>query len=140
MKKKHIKLSKDDREQLQGMLRKGSLKTRTFKRISALLELDNGQSYVAVQSIAKLSKVSLGKLARNYAANGLDCLYDAPRPGRPVRIDEQQKAKLTVLSCSEAPQGHSQWSLRLLADKMVELGHCDSVSHTMVGKILKKEN
>ena len=122
------------------MLRKGSLKSRTYKRISALLELDKGLGYVTVQSTANLSKVSLGKLAKNYATIGLDCLYDSPRPGRPVRIDEEQKAKLTVLSCSEAPKGHSQWSLRLLADKMVELGHCGSVSHTMVGKILKKEN
>ncbi len=140
MKEKHVNLEIDDKEQLQKMLNKGSLKSRTYKRITALLELDKGRSYVAVQSSVNLSKVSLGKLARNYADNGLGCLYDAPRPGRPIRIDEQQRARLTVLSCSEAPQGHSQWSLRLLADKMVELGHCDSVSHTMVGKILKKEN
>jgi len=45
---------------------------------------------------------------------------------------------LTVLSCSEAPKGYSQWSLRLLADKMIELGHCESISHTQVGNVLKK--
>jgi transposase len=140
MKKEHVKLKETDREQLHKMLRKGSLKSRTYKRILSLLELDKGQSYIMVESIANLSKASLGKLAKSYASIGLDCLYDSPRPGRPVRIDEEQKSRLAVLSCSEAPNGHSQWSLRLLADKMVELGYCDSMSHTMVGNILKKEN
>jgi transposase len=138
MKKQHIKLSDQDRDQLLEMLQKGSLKSRTYKRIMALLELDKGQTYTAVQGLVKLSRRSLGKLPKRYQAEGLGCLYDAPRPGRPVKIDQGQKDKLTVLSCSDAPEGHSQWSLRLLADKMVELGHCDSISHTQVGTILKK--
>ena len=50
----------------------------------------------------------------------------------------QTRAKLTALACSEAPDGHSQWSLRLLANKVVELGYCQHLSHTQVGTILKK--
>jgi transposase len=138
MKKQHVKLSNQEREHLLGLLRKGSLKSRTYQRITALLELDQGQTYAAVQGLAKLSLRSLGKLSKRYHADGLDCLYDAPRPGRPIKIDQGQKDKLTLLSCSDAPEGHSQWSLRLLADKMIELGYVDSISHTQVGTILKK--
>ena len=138
MKKRHVKLSSQDREQLESLLQKGSLKSRTFKRVMALLELDNGQTYTAVQDLVRLSRRSLGKLSKRYQLDGLSCMYDEPRPGRPIKIDQGQKDKLTVLSCSEAPEGHSQWSLRLLADKMVELGHAESLSHTQVGAILKK--
>ena len=55
-------------------------------------------------------------------------------------IDGQQRAKITALACSEPPEGYGQWSLRLLADKAVELGYVEEISHTAVRKILKKTN
>lgn len=121
------------------MLFKGSLKSRTYKRITALLELDKGQTYEAVQPISRLSKVSLGKLAQKYRSAGLNCMYDELRPGRPLKIKAEQNDQITLLACEAPPEGHSQWSLRLLADKIIELGYCDSISHTQVNKILKKE-
>jgi len=127
-----------DKRVLQELLKKGTMKSRTYKRIIGLLELDKGATYRSVQSIAMLSANSLGKLSKRYKSEGLDCLYDNPRPGRPVKIGQAQEDQLTLLSCSEAPAGYSQWSLRLLADKMVELGHCESISHTQVGNVLKK--
>ena len=138
MKKAHVQLTDQDREALKEMLGKGSLKSRIYQRITALLELDAGKTYEAVQPIAHLSKVSLGKLAKRYVSKGLSCLYDAPRPGRPVEIHTEQRDKITLLACQTPPEGHSQWSLRLLADKVVELGYCDSISYTQVDKILKK--
>lgn len=69
---------------------------------------------------------------------GLQCLHDKARSGRPIVIDGKQRAKVTALACSAAPEGHARWGLRLLADKVVELGYCDSISHTQVGNILKK--
>ena len=74
----------------------------------------------------------------NYKEQGLKCLEDAPRSGRPIEIDGVQRAKITALACSQAPEGHARWSLRLLADKVVELGYSESISHTQVGNILKK--
>lgn len=53
-------------------------------------------------------------------------------------IDGKQRAMITALACSEAPEGHGRWSLRLLADKIVELNYCDSISHEHVSRILKK--
>jgi hypothetical protein len=66
------------------------------------------------------------------------CLQDKPRSGRPIEIDGVTRAKITALACSEAPAGYGQWSLRLLAEKAVELDYCDSISHTQVANILKK--
>jgi len=140
MKKAHVKLTKEEVKYLQELLQKGSLKSRTYKRITALLELNKGGSYKSVSSMVLLTRQSLGKLAKNYAANGLDCLYDQPRPGRPVNTSQELKDKITVLACSKAPKGYSQWSLRLLADRIIKLEYCDTISHTQVNKILKKEN
>ena len=82
----------------------------------------------------------MGKLSKRYASEGLACLYDKPRPGRPIKITAKQRDQITVLACESSPEGSSQWSLRLLADKVVELGYCESISHSQVGEILKKEN
>jgi len=80
----------------------------------------------------------LSTLVDQYRENGLQALYDRPRSGRPVKIDGEQRAKITALACSTPPEGHAEWSLRLLADKVVELGFSEQISHTHVGTILKK--
>lgn len=140
MKKEHVKLSPEHREQLLEMLGKGSLRARTYKRINALLALADGQTYVEVEKKVRLSVVSLGKLAGKYKQIGLDCLYDAPRSGRPIKIDAGQRDQVILLACEETPDGHSHWSLRLIADKMVELGHSEDISYGSVYTILKKKN
>jgi len=140
MKKEHIKLSTTEEAELKSMLTKGSLRVKTSKRILSLLELNKGQTYKVVSGIVQLSEKTLSRLVKTYNLEGLSCLYDKERPGRPIKIDTKQVDLLTVLSCSEAPQGYAQWSLRLLAGKMVELNHSTSISHTQVRNILKKEN
>ncbi len=78
-------------------------------------------------------------IQKRYLAEGLDAaLTDKPRSGKPPVIKAEEKAKLTALACSEAPAGYARWSLRLLADKAVEFGFIESISHNEVGKILKK--
>jgi len=67
-------------------------------------------------------------------------LYDQPRTGRPVEITGAQRAKITALACSQAPAGHAGWTLRLLADKAVELELIEHGSHNAVKEILKKTN
>jgi hypothetical protein len=67
-------------------------------------------------------------------------LQDKPRTGRPVEIDGKQRAQVTALACSEPPEGYARWSLRLLADKVVQLEYCEHISHTEVAEILKKTN
>jgi transposase len=140
MKKQYVQLSPTNREYLETLIRKGELKAKTFRRALALLELDRGRTYTAVAQIVNMTIPTLSTLAREYQANGLSALSDKPRSGRPIVIDGEQRAKITALACSTPPEGHAEWSLRLLADKVVELGFCEQISHTEVRTILKKTN
>jgi putative transposase len=83
---------------------------------------------------------TISNWAAQYTKNGLKAIYDQQRSGRPVEIDGKQQAKVTALACSEAPEGYERWNLRLLANKAVELGYCEHISHTEVADILKKTN
>lgn len=67
-------------------------------------------------------------------------LYDKARPGRPIGLSREERAKVTALACSKPPQGYGRWSLRLLSDRLIELDIVDSISHTEVRRILKKMN
>jgi len=140
MQKEYIKLTDAQRKELKELQVRGTSKVRVQKRIIALLELDKGQTQTAVAGIINQSKTSIGKLIERFEARGLTCIYDAPRPGRPIEITAEQRDKVTVLACEDAPEGHSQWSLRLLADKVVELGYCEHISHTEVKNILDKKS
>ena len=140
MKKQHITLTATERDQLEALLAKGSLPARTFKRATALLELDRGKTFTDVAATLGVTIVTVSAWRDKYRSSGLDCLHDAPRSGRPITIDGTHRAKVTALACSTAPQGHDRWTLRLLAEKVVEAGFCDAISHTTVGSILKKTN
>lgn len=138
MKKQHVSLSAGDKAQLQKLLSKGSLPAKTFKRATALLELERGKTLAAVAETVAVSYQSVFNWCKAYKTAGLSFLWDAPRSGRPVEIDGGQRAKLTALACSQAPKGHARWSLRLLAGKAVELGYVEHLSHNCAGEILKK--
>jgi transposase len=86
-----------------------------------------------------LSLPTVFNIKRRYLSKGFDvALYDRPRSGKPPKIDGAARAKITALACSKAPSGHARWTLRLLADKVVELGFCESISHETVKEVLKK--
>ena len=138
MKKRHVELSSPDRDYLDNLLRHGQLSARTFKRATGLLELDRGKAVSAVAQTLSVSESAVRGWRERYGQEGLQMLHDKPRSGRPVAFDGEQRAKITALACSEAPVGHERWDLRMLADKAVELNYCQSISHTQIGKILKK--
>jgi len=140
MKKQHVQLNESERTQLEELLKQGSLPARKFKRALAILELDRGRTFTAVAQTVGATKQSVSTWAKKYRENGLAGLEDKPIPGRPATISGQERAKITALACSEAPEGHSQWSLRLLAEKAVELEYVEQISHTHVRRILKKTN
>ena len=140
MNKSHIQLSSTDREYLEALISKGELKAKTYRRALSLLELDRGQTYTAVSKTVKSTIATVSTLAEQYQENGLQVLQDRPRSGRPIKIDGEQRAKITALACSTPPEGYAEWSLRLLADKAVELEFCEQISHTQVRTILKKTN
>ena len=138
MKKQHITLTDADRASLEARLAKGSLSAKTFKRATALLELDRGKTLISVATTLDVDNNTVAAWRTAYKTSGLTCLHDAPRSGRPIVIDGTQRAKITALACSDAPEGHARWSLRLLAEKVVDAGFCDTISHTSVGTVLKK--
>ena len=138
MNKPHVQLSPTDREYLEALISKGELKAKTYRRALSLLELDRGQTYTTVSKTVKTTIATLSTLADQYQEIGLNALYDRSRSGRPIKIDGEQRAKITALACSTPPAGYAEWSLRLLADKAVELDFCEQISHTHVRTILKK--
>jgi putative transposase len=114
------------------------MKVRKQKRIQALLYLDDGKSFQTVSGLLKVTYQTVSKWAEKYKESKLSFLEEQPRSGRPVKFDGSDRSKVTALACSEAPQGHSQWSLRLLADRLVELEMIEDISYSTVGLILKK--
>lgn len=140
MKKQHVQLSEADRAYLEALISKGELSAKLYRRALGLLELDRGQSYTAVSEVLKVTIPTLSSWAAKYQESRLEVLHDQPRSGRPIEIAGDQRAKITALACSEPPQGYARWSLRLLADKAIELAYCEHISHTEVNQILKKTN
>lgn len=139
-KKEHVQLSEADHKYLEGLLSKGKLAAKTYRRAFALLELNRGYTYTHVSKTVSVTIQSLSKLAKNYKENGLACLTDKPRSGRPKKILSVDEAAITALACSDPPEGYAKWSLRLLADHAVELIEADSISYGEVRRILKKTN
>jgi len=140
MKKQHIKLTVSERKKLEKKLSKETLSAKVRKRILGLLALDEGLSYQASQKKLKTSHITLSVWAKKYKESGLDFLKDKARSGRPQGLSGEDRAKITALACTDAPKGYARWSLRLLADKAVELEYVENISHNTVGKILKKTN
>lgn len=138
MKTPHIQLTEPERTTLKTLLSKGSSHTKTFKRAMALRELDRGKGLTEVADLLSVSYQTVSNWRNRYRKHGLTMLHDQPRSGRPPVIDGTARAKVTALACSKPPEGHGQWSLRLLADKAVELGYCDHLSYNTVSEILKK--
>lgn len=141
MTKSHVSLTDSDVSYLTALLSGGRLGARTYRRAQALLWLHAGQTY---QQVAGQLGVGYGRVshwAGCYRAGGEDrlaFLLDQPRSGRPVRVDGVQQAKLIALACSPAPDGYARWSVRLLADRAVELALDTPVSKSQVQRILKK--
>ena len=140
MEKTHIHLNDAERNELKALLAKGKLAVKVFKRATALLELDRGQTMSDVAKTLGVSYPTVLSWRDKYEAQKLQCLYDAPRSGRPIEIDGLARAKITALACTPAPEGHARWKLSLLAEKAVELEYCAHVSGTHVGTLLKKTN
>lgn len=134
-----LKLSNDDLSSLKTLLRRGSAPARTQTRARALDLLHRGQHPDVVAETLQLSGATVFNIKRRYLDEGLGAaLFDKPRAGRPPSIDGKMRAQITALACSRAPEGHTSWTLRLLADRAVELGFVETISHTAVKNSLKK--
>lgn len=144
-KHRHIYLDKEEHILLNQLVRKGESGARVQTRARILLLSDRSQgrkrTLAEVADSALCSVGTVRNVKRNYFAGGVEAaLYEKPRPGAEPKFTGEVEAQLTMLACSEPPAGHASWSLRLLANRMVELEYVDDISHVTVGKILKKTN
>lgn len=143
---KHIHLDASERKQLEQLIKSGEHSARTISRARTLLLLDrsNGDSRTLAQvaEATMLSQGGIGSIKRRYFELGLTgTLYDKERSGRPVtKMTGEVEAHLVALVCGQPPEGYDQWTLRLLADQLVDLALVDSISHVAVSKTLKKMN
>jgi transposase len=135
-----VKLSKKQRSQLLHLRKGGKTPPRIVKRARILLLAHEGVSDADIMTRVEVSRCTVMNSRRRFQSEGTHLIHEQPRPGRPVKFDGETRAKITALACSEAPEGYSQWSLRLWADKIVELGFVEAIHHDSVGVILKKMN
>ena len=142
-----IKLTKNEVEELMSIINKGSHTSQTFRTAYILLNCDEGEysQKVTNEQISKVLKVgmrTIDRVKKKFIEEGLEaCLERRPTTRLYERkADGDLEAKLVTLCCSEPPKGFSKWSLRLLADKMVELKYVESISHVTVRSVLKKTN
>lgn len=145
-KKYRVTLSKEQRGKLEDLTRRGTISVRKYKRARVLLLADENSEQGAKkdEEIAELVDTSVStihRVRRRFVDEGLEvALAEKPRPGKPRTFSGRDRAAITALASSEPPEGQARWSLRLLADKLVELEIVDDISHQTVRDILKKTN
>ncbi|GAA4359045.1 hypothetical protein GCM10023185_25280 [Hymenobacter saemangeumensis] len=128
-----------DQAALEDFTRTGCRPVRAVRRAQALLALAQGIGQQAAGQAAGLSRQTVSQLRRRYEKAGWQAaLAEAPRSGGPAQFTGTQRAAVTALACTPAPVGHSRWTLRLLADKAVELELVGTISHETVSQVLKK--
>lgn len=138
--KKHIvELTDEERQELRNLVRKGKLSVRKVTRARILLKADEGWKDKDIVAALDTSVPTVERIRKRFVEGGLPkALNDDPRPGAKRKLDGRAEAHLVALTCSEPPDDHDHWTLRLLADKLVELEVVDSISHEAVRQALKK--
>lgn len=134
-----VSLDEDERQELEDHTRKGEIKARKMKRAMILLKADEGLTDPEIMAAVDVSRPTVERIRKRFVEGGLDkALNEDPRPGQKRKLDGRGEAILIATACSEAPEGHDHWTLRLLGGKLVELGVVKSISHETVRQTLKK--
>jgi transposase len=135
----HVNLADEERQTLLEMTRKGKINARKLKRVMILLKADEGLTDQQVMAALNVSRPCVERVRKRFVADGIErALNEDPRPGQKRKLDGRAEATLIATACSEAPDGHAHWSLRLLAGKLVQLQVVDAISHETVRRTLKK--
>jgi len=144
-----IKLNQFEVEELSKVINKGSHTSQAFRSAYILLNCDKGEfsenikiTNAEICKILKIGDRTIDRVKKKFIEEGFESVLER-RPSIQnynKKVDGDIEAKLVSLCCSEPPEGFAKWSLRLLADKMVELNYIDYISHVSVGEVLKKMN
>ena len=148
MKKFTVTLTKDERAELKRISSKGKHRSQKVLNSLVLLGCDEGEyqeKRSTNEEISRVLKTSMRKIDRvkkRFVVDSLDVALNGRKGSRVYakKIDGDFEAHLVALSCSEPPKGFARWSLRLLADKVIEFDYIDSISHESIRRVLKKTN
>lgn len=146
MRKYKVTLTNEERQDLSLIVQKGKHRSQKVLNALILLNCDEGEyqsSRSRNEDIAKVLQISMRKIdriKRAFVENGLEIALNGTKGQRVYekKADGDFEAHLIALSCSEPPEGFARWSLRLLADKVVELNYVDTISHETIRRVLKK--
>lgn len=138
-KKYHVQLTESERDELQGLVKRGKIAVRRLKRAQILLAADGGQPDEVIAATVQVGLSTVERTRRKFVEGGVEyALREQPRPGGQPKLDGKGEAILVALACSEAPAGHAQWTMQLLADKLVTMGVVETISDETVRRRLKK--
>lgn len=139
-----VRLSEDERHALESLVAKGKAAARKLTRARILLKADCGSlgpcwTDRQISEALDVGLITVHRVRQSFVEDGLEgALIRRPLPRRRSMLDGDQEAHLIALACGSPPAGRRRWTLRLLADRLVELGHVDHVSHETVRRTLKK--
>ncbi len=140
-----VTLTKDERNQLMALIGKGKHTSQEYRNACILINSDEsplGKKITSEQiaQVLQINTKTVERVKQRFVEEGFEsCIERKPYPNKgPIKTDGDFEAHLVALSCSKTPKGYARWSLRLLADKMVELKYTDSISHETVRRVLKK--
>jgi len=140
-KKKYVvDLSAEERATLEHMLRSGKTGARKLTRARILLKAADGLSDDAIAAALDVGTATVARTRQRFVEANLGALDEAPRPGAQRKLTGKQEAHLIAVACTPAPAGQTRWTLRLLADKVVEFGFAPSIARETVRQVLKKTN
>jgi len=138
-KKKYIvDLSPDERATLEHMLRSGKTGARKLARARILLKAADGWDDEAMATALDVGTATVARTRQRFVETGLGALAEASRPGAQRKLTDTQAAYLIAVACTPAPEGQAHWTLRLLADKVVEFGFAPSIARETIRQVLKK--
>jgi len=139
LKKYVVELTGQERAELEALTRKGTASARRLKRALVLLAVDDGDKDEEVAAKARVHVTTVEQIRKRCVEEGLEAaLSERPRPGKPPLLDGRQEAYLIALACSQPPAGRAEWTMKLLAGRMVELEIVDSISDETVRRTLKR--
>ncbi len=134
-----VNLSTEERDQLRTLLRGGRSSARTQARARVLLKADAGRSDDEIVEAIGVGIATVHRIRQRCVEEGFEAaLIERKRPGVPPKFTTKQHAHVIAIACSDPPAGRSRWTLRLLADRVVELGLAEECSYETIRRVLKK--
>ena len=139
MKKYVVDLNEQEKERLEDLSTKGKSGARKIRRARILLLAEEGYLDEEIARALGAALTTVERIRKRFAEEGLEAaLSERPRPGAARKLNGHQEAHLVALACSDPPEGKKRWSMRLLADRLVELGVVDEISDETLRRTLKK--